>query len=379
MRDACTPWQGNEVAHNTILNSVGAPEGTPDGGNRSAAIYFDHGTTGVKVYGNHVGRAAKAVHILSSFNLEFYDNTFFDAGVGVNMGSTSTTRPPIRNTRFDNNTFFVANPNQQFWTIDSNADDIASMATMSGNRYVTVADGGGGFNTDDPVHGDRRWDLPSWQAAFGKDAGSVVMRHTAPLYTVLSEGANRVANGTFDAGTTGIGGTMAVTLESAGQLTTGPYVKAVAPSPAEAISFAAGDLVAGKSYLLRFTAKGANASPTALEVLIRERDGTKLAREQLRTLTNQAGRYEMLFTARADLFATRMHLRMWPAGGTVYLDNIEFREASVTPRMPFRAETNWSAQFRTVLLDADYVDTRGTTYSGNATVPPFGSLVMMRR
>lgn len=68
--------------------------------------------------------------------------------------------------------------------------------------------------------------------------------------------------------------------------------------------------------------------------------------------------------------------------GLIYwIDDLEFVEAEVEmtdPNKQILFEYNASHSPKTVKLNGTYVDAKNTTFKGSATIPPFGSLVLVK-
>jgi hypothetical protein len=68
--------------------------------------------------------------------------------------------------------------------------------------------------------------------------------------------------------------------------------------------------------------------------------------------------------------------------GTVYLDNVKLYEADVTIIKSdnyVRFYYNNTNKNKTVSLDATYVDVKNATYSGNITLSPYTSIILMKK
>jgi hypothetical protein len=144
----------------------------------------------------------------------------------------------------------------------------------------------------------------------------------------------------------------------------------------------AGALAAGKRYLLRFSILGAVDHGSA-RVRLREVDAPwgYLTDGQSVKVDRTRRECSVLFTAPSDRRGSLVEWSFNERDGTFWLDNVTLQEATVTEPDPsiFRLETNPTDQPRTVRLDQAWVDVAGKSYEGNVTLPPRGSLVLLRK
>jgi hypothetical protein len=157
------------------------------------------------------------------------------------------------------------------------------------------------------------------------------------------------------------------------------------PSGTEATSLLmvrAGALAAGKRYLLKFSILGsADHGSAAVRLRDIERPWGYLTDSQPVKVDRTRRECSVLFTAPSDRQGSTVEWSFNERDGNFWLDNVTLQEATVSEMDPriFRLEVNRTDQPRTLSLDQAWVDVAGKSYSGNVTLPPRSSLVLLRK
>jgi hypothetical protein len=232
--------------------------------------------------------------------------------------------------------------------------------------------------------------LEGRRAVTGLDAGTLPAAVSFAPYTIAALGPDLVTGGDFAQAAKGIsvwsktGTTEAGWAE--GKLDGGclqhRYKIPSGTPQTSLLMIPAGALSAGKRYLLRFSILGA-ADHGSARVRLREIDAPwgYLTDGQSVKVDRTRRECSVLFTAPSDRRGSLVEWSFNERDGTFWLDNITLQEATVTEPDPsiFRLETNPTDQPRTVRLDQAWVDVAGKSYEGNVTLPPRGSLVLLRK
>jgi hypothetical protein len=144
----------------------------------------------------------------------------------------------------------------------------------------------------------------------------------------------------------------------------------------------AGALAAGKRYVLRFSILG-SADQGSVKVRLREIDHPwgYITDPQNVKVDRTRRECTVVFTAPSDRKGSQVEWSFNERDGSFWLDNVTLQEATVSEADPgiFRLEMNRTDQPRTLNLDRAWVDVAGKSYSGNVTLPPRSSLVLLRK
>jgi hypothetical protein len=143
-----------------------------------------------------------------------------------------------------------------------------------------------------------------------------------------------------------------------------------------------GSLVAGRTYLLRFSAEGTR-NEKSMSVFLRKAGSpyTVVTEAPFCKVNNYRTENEILLipttseSAATLVFDISEQNRLW-------LDNISLAEADVTLTNPdsiFFTVSNTLAEAKTYSLNEAYVDAKGATFNNSITVPPFTSVVLMKK
>lgn len=387
------------ITGNIVLNGLGAPGGLPPGRPLSAAngIYVDYNTlNGVAVTGNTVVNCVGGgIFVHESQNIEIAGNTvyncrqamrFQDSGLGVT----------IRDITMTGNVFAARTADQPtLWARTSDAtNDFGLWGAFDDNRYVRPIDDERSIQAMVSVWSDTPLSLAEWQALSGQDAHS----HTSPLalppYTVDAlVGANLFSNGSFDTDIAGTacwndagncalshdaaaldGGALAVSFDT--QM----------PTASSLLTLGVGAVSPEKDYLLRFSLLAEMDPGFRYRVYLRKRGDPWTVLSATDEEAFAAGRVEreILFSAPSSEADAVIVFSVPAAASTdsrLWLDNVQLHEAEVTHTDPddhLRLEYNATQSERIVPLDGTYLDARGDPHSGDLTLAPFTSILLIR-
>jgi len=99
-------------------------------------------------------------------------------------------------------------------------------------------------------------------------------------------------------------------------------------------------------------------------------------------LTTSRSNNQVLFSFPSTESNSQLIFQFNDRDGTAYLDNIKLYQADVTitnPNNYVRFYYNTTNKNKTVTLDATYIDVKNTSYSGNITLDPYTSVILMKK
>jgi hypothetical protein len=388
---------GRVVEYNTILNGVGAPEGTQLPGatknEYSCGLYLDDKTSGVTARYNSIAHVAgDGIYFHMANNITCSYNTVFDCNTQLRFGEDQACCEITGNTVTNN--IAVARTTSQlaayFSSYTNNINTFYLDNTFNNNYYcrpfddkLTISSNYSSTNLPQ--------DLSMWQAYSGMDGSS----NKSPLkyypYVVNSTtGVEKVTNPSFDSpAALGMSfwapsGTFGATRDNTSQIT-GTYSAKVEYSGGSAVGIATvpvGDVIENKKYVLNFKMKGVNSNKTVRVYL--EKNGspfTKLSDIVSFKLTNAVTSNDVLFTANASQPA-RITIEIDQNDGTVYFDDVSlFEVGTVTINEPndyIKFVYNETDAAINTTLSGSYKDVSGTSYSGTVSIPAFSSKIFLK-
>jgi parallel beta-helix repeat protein len=388
------------ITGNIVLNGLGAPGGLPPGRPLTAAngIYVDFNTLhGVTVTGNTVENCVGGgIFIHESQNIEISGNTVFncrqamrfqDSGLGVT----------IRDITMTGNIFAARTAAQPtLWARTSDAtNDFPLWGAFDHNHYVRPMDDERSIQAMVGAWSDTPLSLVEWQALSGQDAGSRTSPVTIPAYRLDALlGPNLFANGSFDSHIAGAAcwndaGNCALAFDDEGHLDGGTLsvsFDARVPTSSSLLTMGVGAVSSDKDYILRYSLLAQTEPGSACRVYLRKRGDPWTILTQIHDgpiPTTRADR-EVLFSApssEADAVIVFSISAAASTNNTLWLDNVQLHEAEVTPTDPddhLRLEYNATGEDRSVPLDGTWFDVHGEPRSGQLTLAPFTSVLLMR-
>src|SRR5690606_12302962 len=351
-------------------------------------IYLDDNSSGVEVSGNTVGNVVgKGLYIHNARNIVVRNNTLYNNGVQMNI-SHDNLGNPVRNATISNNILFAATIDQLTASYNSVKNDLAQIGNVDANYYVRPLDD---IQTITSRYYDNNkvvssvHDLEAWKKAFNKDGASKKSPLTHPAYRIenLSE-TNLFPNGTFDNQTMATYGVHGSSSENSwlsnGKLD-GGSMQVKTKGKSSSLTMRVSALKANTHYVLRFKAIASKKAVVRTVMMQSNTPWATVAPKAAIELTQQEGQYEVVFPIKEAQSMVSIRFEVEDEM-TFWLDNVGLYEAQVKPTKPddvFRFEYNSGKTNKTVSLDGTYVDVKNKQYSGNVTLAPFSSLVLIRK
>jgi hypothetical protein len=296
------------------------------------------------------------------------------------------------------NIFFCKSASQMAAKILNDTTDLSTYGVFDTNCYCRPFDDVLTLNFNQNWQATMDLPLSSWQSLFGKDLHSRTSPVTYPPYLTNSVGPNLIANGTFSSDINGWGvyagssNNVTATWDNTGKLT-GGCLKLAFASPSGNIlntlnAFNYQNVLPvtnGTVYLLTFDAVG-STQMRALRCLLFQ-NGSPWHNVTAPTRGVMVGTNPIHCAVFLPVVESISNARLqWELDEgsdqpMVWLDNIQVRVAGVATVNPdnfIRFEYNPTPTPKVVSLASTYLDARGNRYSGNLTLPPFSSIVLLK-
>ncbi|MEO6645082.1 MAG: right-handed parallel beta-helix repeat-containing protein [Chitinophagaceae bacterium] len=389
---------GRTVTGNVVLNGIGAPAGTNStvaGG--AVGIYTDDRSTHIDITNNTIANCSRAgVYLHNSHEMNLSGNTLYNNGIQISMVHDALEpADPIRNNVTTNNIIASNRTNQLLVENISMLDDIGSFGSYDNNYYTRPFDDNGTMTTVAQASSNNIsafYNLAGWTTKYGYDLHSSKSPLKIPAYTVNKLiGANKFTNGNFNSDINGMyvmssPGNATASFNSGGKLDGGAIqvtfdVSSGATNDVGAfIDF--GSVTAGKTYVIRFSLLGGSANKT-MKAFILQNGGNygKLSETKYFVLSTTRTENEFLFTAPSSQSNAMIALETAGKDCPYWLDNFQVFEAEITVTNPdsyIRFEYNATSKAKTISLSGNYVDAKNKAYSGNITISPFSSVILMK-
>lgn len=380
-------YHGRKIVGNVIVNGIGAKEGTPASFSQAEGIYLDDNVSGVDITDNTIANASgKGIYIHNTRNIVLKNNTFFNNGIQLRM-SHDNLGYPIRNATVTDNIFFSKKADQLTSSISSVKDDLKDMGTFDRNYYARPIDDVQTIMTQKHLSSGREtdfYDLLGWKKELGKDQNSNRSPVKIPTYEVINMNNSSIyphgSYNTASAVKSGIHGRNSnLSWVSSGKLEAGTLQ--VSGKGSSSVTISAGALKQSKHYVLKFNAMA--SKDAIIKVLLMQSNAPygELAPKVTLELKANRGEYEAIFPIEKAEGASSIRFESENGDFTYWLDNVTLHEAEARPVNPddyIRFEYNPTNSNKSISLDGNFVDVKNIAYSGNVTLGPYSSKVLIR-
>ena len=386
-----------KIIGNIILNGKGAAKGTDDTLNAYVhGIYLDNNSSNIDLLNNTVAHCAESgIFLHDGHNLKIANNTLFDNTIGLQLNQDVTdSNSFIRNNTFKNNIFFAKNDLQMTSVLKSLYNDINLFGNFDSNFYcrplsdksiISTAYTNQGFTSSLGLN------LNDWQSTYSQDIASKASPYQFPAYTINSlVGSNLFANGAFNTNITGVNKWSATNncqpIWVSDKLDTGSlqisFTQPVVTNRSAIITISVGTLQSDKNYLLNFSLLGSKLNRSVTIYLRDDNDPFKdISIRKYCKLTTKRTENELLFRLPYITTNASIILEINESDSTLWIDNLKFQEADITLTDPdeyIRFEYNATNIAKTITLNQNYIDLYGVNYSGNVTLQPFSSIMLIK-
>ena len=365
-------------------------------------IYLDASSSKVNIIGNTIYSSYEGIYLSQAQNIIVKYNTIYGAGLyapslnkysgALNIFDGNAGYQHTRNNTITNNILFADTPNKLFiWQTDR-YNGVDSVGIIDSNKYVNPMDDYPLFLTNTTGSSIiTPFALKMWQQTYpvydAHSTGSVVS--IAPFSKVLI-GSNLSPNSAFNdvnnttaysspvVHTFTVDSTSQITGVKCAKLTTGP----VSANSTEVFQVV-GAISSTKKYVLRFKTKASKLG--SFQTYLAQRSGAYaiITSKQSAAVDTVVKQYEFLFAGEHSTETTAAFYITFPqSGSTVYLDDIEFYEATSTTNVMsdyVLFSVNPTAAPLTVSLGGySYTTLNNASINTSTTLSPFSSSILFK-
>lgn len=386
-------FKARKIVSNIVINGIGAPEGTDDLTVRQAnGIYLDDNSANVETSNNTVAHCTQSgIYLHNDHITNTRSNTFFNNGSQLIMGHQDLTchNCSMINNTLRNNIFFAKTARQLTASFEADANDIAGFGTLDSNYYCRpLADDydinivpNSIISTAEDVY-----DLQGWQAKYLKDPASKKSPFTIPSYSITNfVGANVFGNETFTSNISGVSCSLIAncntTWDNTGILDGGCLQVIPSATSTSSLMMNVGAVSSTKNYILKFSLRGTKNNKKVGAYLGQSSGVNTLTPIKYFKINNSRGEYEILFSQPTTESNASIVFNIDGQDSTMWLDNVQLLEANVNITNPdnyIRFEYNPTQAVKTFSLSGTWYDVKNTSYSGNVSLNPFTSIILMK-
>lgn len=170
-----TPFTGQQVLNNIVINGIGNGGGTADGELVAHGIYMDDATSGVEIAHNTVIKAAySGLYIHNAKFINAHHNTLFDNEQMQAYFASFDASNTIDNCTFENNILVSKEASQEVMRLGSYTNDLTNFGTFDNNIYARpVSAAGSQIIYCSTSSGDVYRTLAQWKSFSSMDASSI--------------------------------------------------------------------------------------------------------------------------------------------------------------------------------------------------------------
>lgn len=395
----------NKVIDNIVLYATGVPEGTDAPHyNTARGIYTDGGTSGVYLEGNTVAYSGGGIMLHVSRNITVLGNTLFkneDHTMKV-VYHPYTGRAETRDLLIKDNILYTGDINNMFYNLMSHTTSGKEFGVIDENILINpiqdvhprttyamlLAE-----NTKYPTgssfaKSNFTYESLSLAPYGGHDRESPIFHQKYVVTDTLSD--NLLKNSDFKATLSAKDWVKSPANSSIFKISNdnanpmdGTSLKAafsstVAGKKASIIQkgFA---LQGGEYYLISFDIKGSKQFILPFIIDIEGED--KIHAVKYFDVDTDTKRYTYIFQAKSTTNKGRINFELSTEHGITWFDNIKLHRVQVQETKEediVHLEFNASKQPKEIILDAHYVTPAGEKVSGKISVPPYGSVVLIK-
>ncbi|MEP6583494.1 MAG: right-handed parallel beta-helix repeat-containing protein [Ginsengibacter sp.] len=385
-----TPYSGQQIVGNIVINGLGAPEGTDKPGTGSSSgIYLDDNVSGVLVSSNTVSNCKKSgVFMHNAFAITLKDNLLYDNGTQLTMvHDIATPSALLRNNVIKNNIFFAKLDTEIVSNVSTLANDINLLGSMDSNYFCRPMDDNLTMKSSCVINGlrvDRVLDLAGWQSTYKLDKSSEKTPTYIPSYSVSSfVGGNKVSNGTYNSSITGSYATPSYSWVN-NKLDGGSFqaTNTFTDFSNYQVIIGVGSVSSSKNYILRFSSKSSRDTLVNAYLRISGAPYSRISDTKIIPISIGRKENEFLFTAPASTSAASIIIETKSPKLNFWLDNIELYDAKVSQTDPdsyIFFQYNNTTSNKTFALSGSYMDAYGKTYTNSIVIAPYSSVVLVKQ
>ncbi|GEO19844.1 hypothetical protein CQA01_03780 [Cyclobacterium qasimii] len=380
-------YRGRRIEENIVLNGIGSIDGAPKRGVEfkllAEGIFLDDNSNNVSIIGNTVGNITNSGLKISNGNtISVSDNLFFNTHAAITLGN-SIIGNDTRKVNIENNQFFTMLPDQYSYSVKTYKADISLMADFDKNYFFRPL--GDEFSIlsqylKNGVIEETLDDLNHWSAKYNKDKNSTSNTIDISTYTIGKKIGNSLYdNATFDKSIAGASCNDCQASWDANNKLTGGALK-VANTGTSSVKINLGALKKDKTYLLSLKGYATKVGNLAFNLRFTDSPWERLSPISTIELNTAVNTFELAVSPYEDESEVSLIIHSYEANITYWLDDLELVEVEATlikPEEVMLFETNPTKNNKTITLAGTYVDAKLEQYSGEVTIPPYGSLALI--
>ncbi|EPR65759.1 TonB-dependent receptor [Cyclobacterium qasimii M12-11B] len=381
-------YRGRKIEGNIVVNSIGSKGGIPDKGVNykplAEGIFLDDHSNHIEIIGNTVGNTENNGLKMSNVNnILVTNNTFYNSQSSITLGN-NVIGEDTRDVDIVNNQFFVKSANQTSYNVNTYKNDIGIMADFDKNYFFRPL--GDEFSIlNEYVNNGKKLEavdnLAQWTAKFGKDKNSVSNSVDISTYTIKNKiGSSLYANSSFDKNVSGVYCSNCKQEWDTNSKTNGGALK-VSGSGSSAVKINLGKMMKDKTYLLKFNALANKSGNIQAYLRYTGTPWEKLSAMTTFEVKADLNGFEVLVSPFADVNEVSLLITTTEANFTYWVDDLEFVEVEasfINPEEEILFEFNPTKSSKTIALSGDYVNAKLEKFSGEVTIPAYGSVVLVR-
>lgn len=388
-------FHGMKILDNVILNGIGNLSGVDDGSQEvwCDGIYLDIRSSFIEVAGNTIAKCNRAgIFPYRGEGNNIHHNLCYDNKYGIRFQDDLGT---VSNDTIKEN-FFISKYTSQF-PGDFNAphNNISTFGIFDSNYYskpidrnvvISISTGNGSNYRKEMLT------LANWQQRYKLDLHSKQSTAEIAPFSYVPVHANKFSNGSFNSNIEGISSWSANTNLIASwnnkKLNGGTlqlsYSKASSKNTSPNISVPIGDVNQKNKYILKFSTIGSINNKTIYVSLKNTAPNWDELTPLMPVVVNTSrSDDEILFSFPKSKSSAAVTFT-WndkDLNDTFWIDNVALFEANVSETNLndfFLFEYNASIANKAIILKGNYKDVTGKSFSGNITLAPFTSIVLIK-
>ena len=388
------------IENNIISKSIGAMAGTKNAINQHVrAIYLDTRSYGVSVLNNTIFDVWDGIYISHGQKNTIKGNTIYNVGnynpklntysAAIVLNDAFDGYQHLRNNEITNNIFFAKYPNQLLYFQTDRYNGVNLVGKVDNNYYANPGSDMPLLITNTTSASKLTlYSMSQWKSSFPNyDANSKGAPRKIPQFIVNSlNGNNKFPNGTFANNVSGIDVSGAdLSWDNTSQISgvgSAQITSNYTSTNFTSLRAIVGAIDASKDYILRFKTRG--VKPGTFQTYIQQWQGAYsiITSNQIGSIDAGIVQHEILFSGEHSTESNvALYLQFSQNSSTIYLDDVQFYEATVTPTNVddyVRFDYNKTNSPVTVPLGSSYIGVDGTKFNnGSITLQPFTSKILM--
>jgi parallel beta-helix repeat protein len=394
-----TTYRGRKITGNIVMYGIGANAGTNWTNYIPAeGIYVDDRSMNIEVSGNSVYSCTNhGIFLHNCNNINVHDNTVFNNGDQLYICHDNIAPTfPVYKCTISNNIFVTKLAPSLVVNMSSISDDIDSLGVVDNNFYCRPFNETKTFSWNYFPGGvllQESLTFSEWQKKSGFDAHSSSSPVSYPAFQYTSLSANAISNPDFNSNTAGwsvlsnnsngfSGTNNNGIFNSGGCLKL--YFSMLSGKGDDYLecSVPVGNVSNNKDYLISCSALGTKLNRVITVSLVKNGTSTQLATPVIIGFGTNRKFIQTSIHATIDEVDAVLVFKIKGTDSTVFFDNMIFCEThyeKTNPDDSIRFEYNAGKTDKTVSLDKNYIDVRGTKYSGSIILKPYTSIVLFSK